>query len=127
MLESWDFELAQIFHALHQLLRLLEIHRRLAAKQTALAAQPVFQLADLLELHQQLLEFFFGVGIFETVGSQLLDRLAGFARQIVQKLLLFLNVLARLVHLFESLLLLVDHRVELLLDLVHGRLQLYSS
>ena len=58
------------------------------------------------------------------VGRELVDGVAGLARQIVQELFIFLNVLARLIHLFEGLLLLIDHRVELLLHLVHRRLQL---
>ena len=96
------FELAQIFHALHQLLRLLELHRRLAAKQTSFAAQPIFELADLIELHDQLLKFFFRVWIFEPVGGKLLDRFAGFARQVVEELFLVLNIVPRLIHLLEA-------------------------
>ena len=102
---------------------MLELHRRLAAKQAALAAQPVFQLADLIELHHQLLKIFFGLSVLESVGSEFLDRFAGFARQIVEKLLLVLDVVAGLIHLLKSLLLLVDDGVELLLHFIHRRLQ----
>jgi len=72
----------------------------LAAKETPLAAQPVFQLADLLQLHEQLLELFLGVAILEAVRSQFFDGLADFARQVVQKLFFFLGILTRLVQLF---------------------------
>ena len=91
------FQTPQVLHPLHQIHRLLELQGSLAAKETPLAAQPVFQLADLLQLHHQLLELFLGVGIFEAVRSQFFNCIADFARQIVQKLLFFLGILTGLV------------------------------
>ncbi len=102
---------------------MLELDRRLTAKQAAFAAQPVFQFADLLELHHQLLKIFFRLGVFERVRSKLFDGFAGFARQIVEKLFLLLDVVSRLIHLFEGLALLIDDRIELVLHLIHRRLQ----
>ena len=99
---------------------MLELHGSLAPEKTSFPAQPIFQLTDLLQLQNQLLELSLGIEVFKTVGGKCFDGFADFARQVVQKLLFGLRVLTGLVKLFEGPMLLIDDRFQLLLHLVHG-------